>query len=63
MLNTEEAAKALEVSRGTLFHMIEEGSIRPQPKPASLRRVKAHWFDPDEVERVKREGRKPPAGE
>lgn len=46
-----DAARALGVSRPTVYKLIERGLLRPIKNPLYL---KGTWVDADEVERLRR---------
>lgn len=54
MLTVIETAKALQVSRGKLYRMMNAGIIFPVPVNPLLERPLRHYFTRAEVERVKR---------
>ena len=58
MLTVMEAAKALGVSRGTLYHMMDEGVIFPIPVSPHLKRPMRHLFTRAEVDRVAQEDKR-----
>lgn len=61
MLTTAETLALLRVSKPTLYRMMDEGVIAPIPddNPLRLHRPRL-YFRRTDVERVIREGRKPP---
>ncbi len=58
LLTIEEARKELGVGRTTLYRMIASGEIKPVPGNPVLK-VQPRYFTRSEIERVKRQGRKP----
>lgn len=61
LLTSRQTWEMLGVGRSTLFRMVDEGTITPVPSNPTLIRPKRIYFTRSEVERVKREGRKPKA--
>jgi predicted DNA-binding transcriptional regulator AlpA len=61
VLTTQETIKLLGVSRPTLYRMMDEGVLTPLPGNPTLLVQKRLYFRREDVERVLREGRKPPS--
>lgn len=57
LLTVPEAAKELDVSRATLYRLMDAGVIFPIPVNPLLKRPLRHLFTRDEVERVKEQVR------
>ena len=55
MLTVLEVARELDVSRATLYVMMDKGAIFPVPVNPHLSRPRRHLFTRAEVDRVKRE--------
>lgn len=57
-MGTTEVVRELGISRPTLYTLINEGVLKPLPYNTLLKRPAALRFLREDVERVKREGRK-----
>lgn len=60
VLTTAETLALLQVSKPTLYRMMDEGVLAPLPSNPILMRPKRLLFRRADVERILREGRKPP---
>lgn len=59
LLTTQQVLDLLGISKPSLYKLINAGIIAPVPANPLLERPRRLYFERDEVERVKREGRKP----
>lgn len=58
LLTTEQTCKLLGITRPTLYAMRREGLIAPVPGNPVLKIQKRNYYRREDVERLKREGRR-----
>lgn len=61
LLTTQQVLDLLGISKPSLYSLINDGIIAPLPTNPALKRPRRLFFKREDVERVKREGRKPRA--